>query len=764
MGPNTATCSLPKTTSLNSICDYPVIPLTVKKVDDSDHGSTSAAQQARGEDVSSAENLYAKEDMILNKVIKDHNVHLGGSSIGRGFRRAARYYLRQKAPQLAGEITKEIQHLEMDDLLPGVMPRVEEPFYVCDLGAVVAQYYQWKKHFPRVEPFYAVKCNPDRAIVKTLARLGANFDCASRNEINLVLGASRELGLEKTPEIIFANPCKPRTHIIEAVCKGVRMMTFDNVDEVEKCAKISKKIELILRIITDDSGSQCRLSSKFGAPKARWRVLLAAAKRHGLAVVGVSFHVGSGCRDSSRYDLALKDAKELFEMAERDYGFEMKILDIGGGFPGETHSLWNPVDIIDPTVKRINGEMVETVIDDQLDDVAEAEDDDDKKEGLEKDFEEDESKPLMFFQDIADHVSPKIDEIFPVSTNVRVIAEPGRYLVAASCTLVASVTSVRNNAIGEDEEILGISDKVAAKGLDSLTRGEEREIVDSQSNPEHAVIGTIVEELQSYSKLYTSQNLVQQEVDVWTDKSDVGMLEAPDPSEVHDAFREQSHTAEGMSLGIIAECLEEVDRPRSMSMSSLNHSRSRSNSIETSKGVTGLEEDFMNSVLSIAAAGEAAVSGVVIQAVADSAPYQDDFAYYLNDGVYGAFNNLMFDHASVRPRLLRNTPSKSHRVVVVSDESQQQFCLEDTDDDEDINHNGKNNDLFSSTIFGPTCDSIDVISRSVLLPKLAIGDWLYFQNMGAYTCAAASDFNGFTPTNKFYVCSMQPEEFEIDGQ
>merc|ERR1719444_563761 len=170
------------------------------------------------------------------------------------------------------------------------------------------------------------------------------------------------------------------------------MMTFDNVDEVEKCAKISKKIELILRIITDDSGSQCRLSSKFGAPKARWRVLLAAAKHYGLAVVGVSFHVGACCRDSSRYDLALKDAKELFEMAERDYGFEMKILDIGGGFPGETHSLWNPVDIIDPTVKRINGEMVETVIDDQLDDVEEAEDEDDKKEGLEKDFDGDESK------------------------------------------------------------------------------------------------------------------------------------------------------------------------------------------------------------------------------------------------------------------------------------------------------------------------------------------------------------------------------------
>ena len=43
--------------------------------------------------------------------------------------------------------------------------------------------------------------------------------------------------------------------------------------------------------------------------------------------------------------MALKDCKTLFEMAKRDYGYEMTILDIGGGFPGETHSLWNPAKV-----------------------------------------------------------------------------------------------------------------------------------------------------------------------------------------------------------------------------------------------------------------------------------------------------------------------------------------------------------------------------------------------------------------------------------
>jgi ornithine decarboxylase len=160
-------------------------------------------------------------------------------------------------------------------------------------------------------------------------------------------------------------------------------MTFDNEAEVAKCAQISKRIRLILRIITDDSGSQCRLSSKFGAPPAMWHPLLASAKKHGLEVVGVSFHVGSGCRDASRYDLAIRDAKELFKMAKKEFGFEMTILDIGGGFPGETHSLWNPA-------ARDATRVVE----------------DDKEEH---------GGQFMFFNEIADHVAPFLGEFVSLS-------------------------------------------------------------------------------------------------------------------------------------------------------------------------------------------------------------------------------------------------------------------------------------------------------------------------------------------------------------
>ncbi len=676
--------------------------------------------------------------------------------MGKGFRRAARYYLRKAAPLKIPDAALSPSLGDASNLLnPGVEHRVEEPFYVVDIGMVISQLYQWKQYFPRVEPFYAVKCNPDRVIVQTLLALGCNFDCASRNEIRLVQELAKDHALPNAhaprspPEIIFANPTKARSHIIEAVCRGVTMMTFDNVAEVKKCASVSTKIQLILRIITDDSGSQCRLSSKYGAPKSRWRALLSAAKAHGMEVVGVSFHVGSGCRDASRYELALKDARELFDLAEAEYGFKMTVLDIGGGFPGETHSLWNPADIFgDPTADTAKTEVItrKYTIDEEIDEKSEAPDQPDDEE------QDDEDGKLMFFSEIAEAIVPIMDELFPPESNVRIIAEPGRYLVAASSTLCTSIIGVRANATAADMEPVKISDEMAAFHVDQVTRAEEDEIVAESSKPEHPVIDSIVDEIADYSKLYARLNLTQQEFDVYAEKAELTsghvqagapLLAPPEDRLPEGELPQQHHTVEGMQMGIVANCLDD-------GLSVISET-------ETS------ENRELRGALSLAAAGEAAVSGVVIQAIADSAPYQDDYAYYVNDGCYGGFNNLIFDHATVRPRRLKHAISKNHSIVpteyngfitleaVENDDSSQGSDDADKEDDDG---------LYPSVIFGPTCDSIDVISRSVLLPKLSIGDWLYFNNMGAYTSAAASDFNGFTPSDKFYVCSVQPEHFE----
>mmetsp|Transcript_25953 Transcript_25953/g.43289 ORF Transcript_25953/g.43289 Transcript_25953/m.43289 type:complete len:340 (+) Transcript_25953:3423-4442(+) len=316
----------------------------------------------------------------------------------------------------------------------------------------------------------------------------------------------------------------------------------------------------------------------------------------------------------------------------------------------------------------------------------------------------------MFFMEIANAVAPMIDALFPDPQKVRVIGEPGRYFVAAAATLVTSIVGARSNEVDE-QQFQSFSDANMSDQIYEMTRKEEKAIVrnrgasfDGSTDGEQVVWDNIAEELNDYAKVFARQNFATQETDAYNDGLDL--------------YKEDFDTATDL-LGI----------PDTTQMQSMIRS------VEgMTKGLAVGESD--QGLISLAAAGEAAVNGMVMQAVADSAPLQDDYAYYVNDGVYGAFNNLMFDHATVRPRVLRVLENDTAAQVAVDDK------------------------LYASTIFGPTCDSIDVISRSVLLPKLKIGDWLYFQNMGAYTMAAASSFNGFMPTEKMYVCSVQPEYFE----
>ena len=52
--------------------------------------------------------------------------------------------------------------------------------------------------------------------------------------------------------------------------------------------------------------------------------------------------------------------------------------------------------------------------------------------------------------------------------------------------------------------------------------------------------------------------------------------------------------------------------------------------------------------------------------------------------------------------------------------------------------------LYTSTVWGQTCDSMDIVADNVELPKMETGDWLFFENMGDYSIAVDSKFNGFS--------------------
>lgn len=363
----------------------------------------------------------------------------------------------------------------------------ESAFFVADIAQVYAQHVQWRRMLPRIEPFYAVKCNPDPVVLKLLASLGTGFDCASKNEIQSVL----DLGVDPS-RLIYANPCKASSYIRHAAQNDVRMMTFDNANELTKIKRHFPHAQLVLRILTDDSKSLCKLGLKFGAALENTLGLLTTARDMGLDVIGVSFHVGSGCYDEHAFADAVARAKTVFNQA-KSVGFSPYLLDVGGGFGHEN------------------------------------------------------------FCAIASVLSDAIEQHFPDPSSVRIIGEPGRYYVSKAFTLATNVIAKRR--------------------------------VESESD--------------------------------------------------------------------------------------------------------------------------------------EKAP---SFMYYANDGVYGAFNCILFDHQVVYPRVFRSDAAPDATT-------------------------------FESSVWGPTCDSIDCIRENVTLPELQVGDWIAWDNMGAYTICAASRFNGMETSDVLYTWS-----------
>ena len=361
----------------------------------------------------------------------------------------------------------------------------ERAFYIINLGALTDSYNNWLRLLPNVKPYYAVKCNPNPVILDALASLNCNFDCASENEMKMVIEITKD-----PSRIIFANPCKMSSQIRYARANDVDLMTFDCEEELYKIKLYHPYAKLVLRIAVDDSKSRCKFNKKFGCKLTQVEELLNIVKTLKLAVIGFSFHVGSGCSSSDTFYTAIQECRNAYDIASK-IGINISLIDIGGGFPGVDRDIK-----FEDIAKRVNDGMID------------------------------------FFNDEIEKGS------------IQFIAEPGRYFAESSHTLVLNVIGKK---IVVDEE--------------------------------------------------TGEKII---------------------------------------------------------------------------------------------------------------------VYYLNDGIYGSFGCIYFDH---------NSP-----IV--------------------LPFNERNDKVHKSRLFGPTCDSIDLISNEIMLPELAIGEWVYVENFGAYTVASSSNFNGFK-TNVF---------------
>jgi ornithine decarboxylase len=260
------------------------------------------------------------------------------------------------------------------------------PLFIVDHRLLRENYGQFRRHMPRVQVYYAVKANSAPEIVRTFYEAGSSFDVASVAEFLTVYENVKDLPEEQRQafiwdRVIYANPIKA-TETLEQLDPYKPLVTYDNHEEVLKIAKHAPHAGLVLRLRVPNTGSMVELSSKFGASPGEAADLIAFARNNKLEVEGLSFHVGSQCTNVQNYIQALNLTAAVFAEA-RERGFELKLLDIGGGFPAH----------YDDTIPA--------------------------------------------FKTLAQTINREIDRLFPQP--IEILAEPGRFLVASAATAVSQV-------------------------------------------------------------------------------------------------------------------------------------------------------------------------------------------------------------------------------------------------------------------------------------------------------------------------------------
>ena len=213
------------------------------------------------------------------------------------------------------------------------------PLVIVDHDEIRRNYAEFRRYLPQVQCYFAVKANAEPAIVRTLYKAGASFDVASLPEFMLVYENIKMLPAKARQDfiwdkIIYANPIKPRETLC-ALDQYKPLVTFDNLAELQKIRQYAPHAGVVVRLGVANTGSQCELSNKFGCPPGEAVDLIVAAFKLGLVVEGLSFHVGSQCTNFENFVQALNAAAAVMKEA-RERGHELKILDIGGGFPAPT--------------------------------------------------------------------------------------------------------------------------------------------------------------------------------------------------------------------------------------------------------------------------------------------------------------------------------------------------------------------------------------------------------------------------------------------
>jgi len=236
--------------------------------------------------------------------------------------------------------------LDFDQVQLAARQRYDRPFLLVDPSIVRTKARRFKAAMPRVQPHYAVKANPHPTVLRTLIEEGVGFEIASIAELDLLL----ELGVP-AEEIYYSNPVKSRAYLEYAAAKGVQWYVLDCVEEMRKIVAVKPDASLYLRIEVSNVGSDWPLSGKFGAQASEVDEIIDEAVRLHADLAGVTFHVGSQCRNPENWRAGLESAKRVFRSMKLK-GLRPRLLNLGGGYPVRHTKPIPSIEVIGEVVNR----------------------------------------------------------------------------------------------------------------------------------------------------------------------------------------------------------------------------------------------------------------------------------------------------------------------------------------------------------------------------------------------------------------------------
>lgn len=204
---------------------------------------------------------------------------------------------------------------------------LDDSFYIASMKTLKLKIDEWKSLLPRIQPFYAIKCNPNKVIMQNMISNGLGFDCASKTEIETVLGIGAS-----SKNIIFAHPVKKVSDLIYASKNGIKYTTFDSKSELDKLKRYAPDFKCIIRLKVDNPTARIQLGLKYGVTWDEYKGLIDYAKYLNLDIVGTSFHVGSDSKDPNVFANGVDFSKVVFDYAKSKGFMNMNVLDIGGGY------------------------------------------------------------------------------------------------------------------------------------------------------------------------------------------------------------------------------------------------------------------------------------------------------------------------------------------------------------------------------------------------------------------------------------------------